>query len=263
LNGNVETSKSGFVLDSTANYGMLFWIERQWLGVGVVRMGLSFNGLFVTAHTFQSRSLNRSYTHLPKLPLRYEIEKVSGGPTSNVASMGTICMASQINGDYIPIGTLFSLPGPLVAATTRVGTSYMSPILLLRLQQKYCRATMKLKDLEFYGAAAGLYGVYKNPTITGGTITWTANPDKKSMIEYAVFPSGATSLKQVTGGICIRSGFFAVRTSVQDALSIDELFTTNTFGSDIHGTCDILCIAAMGFSANNDVTGNARWIEIV
>ena len=264
LNGNPATSESGFVLDGvTANSGYLFWIERQWLGVGVVRMGLSINGLFVTAHTFQNRMLNRSYTHLPKLPLRYEIEKVAGGPTSNVGSVGTICMSAQIVGDYLPIGSLFSLPGNLVAGTARIGTTYMSPIFMLRLQQKYCRATFKLKDLEFYGAAAGIYGVYKNPTIVGGTVTWIDSPDPKSMIQYAIFPSGTTSVLQVTGGFCIRSGFFAVRTSVQDSLSIDELFTTNTFGSDIHGTCDILCITAMSFSPNNDVTANARWIELV
>lgn len=263
LNGNPATNPSGFSLAGRETTGLLCWIERQWLGVGIVRMGFSFNGQFIVAHTFQSRGLNRSYTHLPKLPMRYEIEKVSGGPTSNVATMGTICMSSQINGDYIPIGTLLSLPSNLVSQSCRIGITYMSPIFLLRLQQKYCRATFKIKDVELFGATAGMYSVLKNPTITGGTITWNNHPDERSMVQYAVFPSNTTSVYQATGGVCIRSGFFNVRTAVQDTLSIDELFTTNSFAADIHGTCDVLCIALMSFSANNDCYANARWIEIV
>ena len=239
----------------------LFWIERQWLGVGLVRMGIYNNGFPLVAHQFQNRGIDRPYTKLNKLPLRYEIEKVSNA-TNAAAATAAICMASQIQGNYIPIGTIFSLPANLTQATTRVGTT-LRPVLLLRLQQQYCRATIKIRSIELYGAAAGTFSLLKNSEITG-PITWVNHPDPRSMVQYAVFANGTVEpTNTIIDGICIQSGYFDKRTTQAGSQSVEDLIAAHPICSDIKGKPDIFCIAMAGFSANDDVNATCQWIEIV
>ena len=260
VNGNALTSPSGYVLTATTPT-VLFFIERQWLGIGVVRMGLFYEGKPVYCHTFQDRTLRRPYTHLNKLPIRFEIEKVAGG-SSNTASMAAICSSGQIGGNYITLGSIFSLPANLLSSTVRVGINEVRPILMIRLQQKYCRATFKLIDIEMFGSANGFYSVFRNATISG-SITWIKNPDSRSMMEYAYFPDGSTSTRTVSGGLCIRSGFYSTRAALQDGIATSELITRTQFSSDIAGNPDVCLIAMGAFTANTDVSANMRWIEIV
>ena len=261
VNGNPATSKSGYVLSATTPL-ILFFIERQWLGVGIVRMGLYNKGTPVYCHVFADRSIRRPYTHLNKLPIRYEIEKIAGG-SANSASMAAICASSQIGGDYVTLGAIFSLPSNITLLPVDIGAKdTLRPLLLLRLQQKYCRATWKLLDVELYLAAAGFYSVFRNATISG-SITWTPHPDSRSMMEYAYLENASGSTRTVSGGLCIRSGFASTRTSLQDALASSELVTRTQFSSDIAGNPDVLVIAAGSWTANTDAYANARWIEIV
>ncbi len=264
VNGNPATSPSGFVL-SASSPTALFFIERQWLGVGIVRMGLYADGVPIYCHVFgndPARTLRRAYTHLNKLPIRYEIEKVAGGST-NAASMAAICASGQIGGDYVTLGAIFSLPSNLTVNKVDTGNpSILRPLLLLRLQQKYCRATWKLLDIELFLKDAGFYSVFRNATVSG-SITWTPHPDPRSMMEYAYLESATGSTRTVSGGLCIRSGFASTRTSLQDALASSELVTRTQFSSDVKGNPDVLVIAAGSWTNNSDAYANARWIEIV
>ncbi len=263
VNGNPATSLSGFNLSASTPL-VLFFIERQWLGVGIVRMGLYYNGIPVYCHIFgeTNRGIRRPYTHLNKLPIRYEIEKVAGGSLST-ATMAAICASGQIGGDYVTLGAIFSLPAGLTVSKINTGSpEILRPVLLLRLQQKYCRATWKLLDVELFLKDAGFYSVFRNPTITG-SITWTSHPDSRSMIEYAYLADNSASTRTVSGGLCIRSGFASTRTSLQDALASSELVTRTQFSSDIAGNPDILLIAAGSWTNGSEAYANARWIEIV
>ncbi len=265
VNGNASTSPSGFVLSATSPV-VLFFIERQWLGVGIVRMGLYADGVPIYCHVFgnnPARTLRRPYTHLNKLPIRYEIEKVSGG-SSSAASMAAICASSQIGGEYVTLGSIFSLPGELSVNKTETGNTagILRPVLLLRLQQKYCRATWKLLDVELFLSTDGFYSVFRNATVSG-TVTWTPHPDPRSMMEYCYLPSGTGNTRTVTGGLCIRSGFVTSRLSLQDPLASSELVTRTQFSSDIKGNPDILVLAVGSLGNNANAYANARWIEIV
>ena len=264
VNGNPSTSASGFVLTASSPVA-LFFIERQWLGVGIVRMGLYADGVPIYCHVFgndPARTIRRAYTHLNKLPIRYEIEKVAGG-SQNPASMAAICASSQIGGDYVTLGAIFSLPSQLTVSKINTGTpEILRPVLLLRLQQKYCRATWKLLDVELFLKDAGFYSVFRNAEITG-SITWTPHPDPRSMMEYAYLASNTASTRTVSNGLCIRSGFASTRTSLQDALASSELVTRTQFSSDIAGNPDVLLIAAGSWTNGSEAYANARWIEIV
>ena len=260
LNPAFGNNPSGVTLQRTTE--TLFWIERQWLGVGAVNMGIYYNTHRIICHQFLNRGIKIPYTALNKLPLRTEIEKVTGGSSDAVAT-GSICWSSQIDGQYIPMGTLFSLPANLVQPTTRIDSNRLYPVLLLRLQQQYCRATFKIKTIELYGKAAGVYSIFKNPTITN-SITWVNHPDSRSMIQYAKFANGTTEPTNVlSGGQCIYSGFYDKRTTFTGGASAEDIITETQFSSDIKGAPDIICFAMSGFSDNDDVNANLRWIEIV
>lgn len=265
-NWNVDrfdgTGPSGFTIQK--NTPSLLFIERQWLGIGVVRMGTFYDTLFLVCHVFQNRSYNMPYTHLNKLPIRYEIEKVAGGSPA-LAVAASICASSHIGAEYIPYGRIYSLPANLIFDTVRIGITDLRPVLLIRLQQQFCRATFKVKDIELYGSQPGAYSVFLNPVLDGipSDITWIPHPNRGSMVEYAYFPSGTTSTRTVSGGTCIRSGFFSTRTALQDTFGVTELLTAQSFASDIGGNPDVLCVAMVGFTANTDVNANVRWIEIV
>ena len=262
FSSNYGPNPSGYILGiSTPS---LLFVERQWLGVGNVRMGAFYNSLYTICHVFKNRTYNQAYTHLNKLPIRYEIEKVSGG-SPNPATMASICCSSQIGGQYTAYGRIYSLPANITYDTVRIGTNTLRPILLIRLQQQYCRATVKIKSLSILGIsnAQGAYSLLLNPTLNGGAITWVNHPNPTSMIQYAYFPDNSTSSRTVTGGRCLRSGYFTGRLEESDSLGVDELLTAQSICSDIHGVPDIVCLAMVSYTANTDVTANFRWIEVV
>ncbi len=261
LNGVRATSPSGFTLRSPPDRGALFIVDRQWLGVGVVRMGVIFNGKPIYVHVFHDRLLNRPYTHLPKLPIRWEMEKVSGGATAT-ATAASVCASVQVLGEYTPLGSIFTLPTNLVSTGFTSINAALSPILFLRLQQKYCRATFKLKEVTVYSSGDVHYTVFKNPTITGGTPTYTAHPDSRSMVEYSV-NSGSVGSWAVSGGTPIRSGFVSKANASIDSFTIDELVSATSFCSDIAGTPDVLVVAVGGLTSNPSANANIRWLEIV
>lgn len=259
VNGNRSTSPSGYILKIPPNTGVLFSVDRQWLGVGVVRMGVYFNGKPIFVHAFHDRLYGRPYTHLPKLPIRWEIEKVSGG-LALPATMGSICGSVTVFGQYQTFGTIYALPVSLAPAQSLDGT--IRPLLIIRLQQKYCRATFKLISIDIYAPQGDVaYTVYKNSTISGTpALTFTPFPDNRSMVEYCY--TGTPTNYTLTDGIPVRSGFVSKNTSVNDQLSTDELITAHSFCSDIQGNPDTLIIAGFEYS-NTNIYVTCRWIEIV
>lgn len=263
VNGNRSTSPSGYNLRSPPNTGVLFIIDRQWLGVGIVRMGIIFNGKPIFVHVFHDRLYNRPYTHLPKLPVRWELEKVAGG-ASDVATSGTICASAVVLGQYLPLSSMFTLPLTATILTQRLDTTER-PLLIIRLQQKYCRATVKVIEFSFFSDQKGAFCVYKNPTISGAAFTYTRHPDPRSMIEYKTFGTGTGTppAYTISGGTPIRSGYFSQDTAITELATVEEIITSPAIASDIAGACDTLVITGYQLAANSDVLVNLRWLEIV
>jgi hypothetical protein len=259
LNGNRSTSPSGYILSSAQRHPSLFIIDRQWLGVGIVRMGVIINGKPIYCHAFHGRNIGRPYTHLSKLPMRWEIEKVAGGANAP-ATMGSICGSSEMIGDYTTMGTIRAFPSSLAPGVTVDTTT--RPVLLLRLQQRYCRATFKLLQLDLFSSSDSFYTVFKNPTITGTpSLSYTNMPDATSLLQYSYVatPTNYT----VSGGQVIRSGYLSKTTAFSESVTADDLITAVSYCSNIQGNPDILVICIGAFSGNNTVHAVARWIEIV
>ena len=259
LNGNRATSASGYILPENMPYGVLMLIDRQWLGVGIVRLGFIIEGRPIFVHAFHDRLFGRPYTHLPKLPLRWEIEKVAGGSTLP-ATMGSICGTTEVIGDYTPQGAIFALPISLAPAQSLDGT--IRPCLVIRLQQQFCRATLKLIQVDIYAPNGTVgYTVFKNPQINNGpALTYTKFPDSRSMVEYCYV--GTPTSYTLTDGIPYRCGFVDKSLSTSDAVATQQLLTAPSICSNIAGNPDILVIAALEYQ-NTDIYITCRWLEIV
>ena len=262
LNSNFPPNPSGVQLSKSDD--QIFFIERQWLGVGLVRLGIFNGGKQIIAHQFQNRKIKQPYTHLNKLPLRYEIEKVEGG-SSNAATTGSMCMSSQIDGEYTPIGVTFSLPPSIIQTTTKLDT-VLRPIILIRLQQQYCRATVKIKAVDLFGGASGsgVFTFLKNHTITG-TITWVNHPDSRSMVQYANFAGNGNTIptNTVSGGQCMQTGFYTAKSAQTMNQSVSDLIAATSICSDIKGVPDVFCVAMSGFAGNELVNACPQWLEII
>lgn len=268
VNGNINTSKSGFILPSNPTTAFLFTIDRQWLGVGIVRMGLFYNATIIYVHAFQNRTIGIPYTHLSCLPLRWEIERTSTTTAVASTTMASICGAAFVGGEYLSFGNQYSLPLTIISSDIPVDQT-LRPVLMIRLQQRYCRATVKLKSVELINTntnnADASYEIAKNPTITGPAPTWRNHPDSRSMIQYAVFSDPISSGNSLSGGYVTRSGYFSARSGLQEDSSIEELLTQPSFCSDIYGEPDVLCLGIQALKSsggNLAIRANLRWLEI-
>jgi len=269
LDGNRSTSPSGYDLKNSLFAGTLILIQRQWLGVGAVRMGFIINGRVIYCHMFHQRGPSRGpYTHLSNLPIRWEIEKGANG-SANSATLASICGSVQVMGDYTTQGAIYSLPSRAATVgsggnATRLDTT-LRPVVVMRLKRQYCRATFKIKDISFLSDQGGSYTYFKNPIINGASFTYISHPNINSMIEYYYFNNG-TSVPSytLTNGIPFKSGFFTINTSVQSSTNQDELLSEHDFSSNIHGDSDLFVVACcQGTSNSTDVCINATWVEIV
>jgi len=99
-----QASWNGDSLDGTENFNLdvsktnLYWIDFQWLGVGICRFGVyADNGAKITAHTIENPNNQvTAYMKTGTLPVRYEIENTDTAGSSS--EMKAICCVVQIVG---------------------------------------------------------------------------------------------------------------------------------------------------------------------
>lgn len=108
----------------------LTWFDFQWLGVGRVRCGFVHADDFITCHTFyHSDNLDTVYMNNPNLPVRCEIENVSGG---NTGYFDQICSTVLSEGGYSEAGR----DGSVLSTTKSVNNATVN-ILAIRLKNTY------------------------------------------------------------------------------------------------------------------------------
>jgi len=133
---------------------------------------------------------------------------------------------------------------------------------MLRLRQPFCRASLKIKNVSIYGSAAGAFTLFKNPIISGGSLTYTTHPDPRSMTEYISFSGNSTSSYTITGGIPFDNGFFDNKASISNIFDTNELTSIHSFCSDIKGNLDTFVVAACSLTATLNCRVAVQWMEI-
>lgn len=244
------TGHSKIILDPTkAN---LYIIDRAWLGVGTVSMGIMYNGRIVYCHKFHNSNINTtSYMKRASLPLRYELDNTSGSATNTMKQICCACISEGGN-DYISrrLGTSSALSG-FTATTT------LLPVISIRLKQANIRSIVKPLSFELLTDSANpiRFFVFYNATLTNASF---------SSVNDISFIEADTSATAISGGIkyftyTLTSGKQNTVINIDDKLSLSEdVYILSSYNN----VSDIFTIAVQTSSSTANVWVDIKWIEI-
>lgn len=160
------TGPSGVTLDLTKT--QILFINLEWLGVGIVKLGFVIAGVFYTAHEFYNANVGTVvYMQTAILPLRYEI--FTTGATSSAATLQQICSTVISEGGYEQTSQQYIARNSSTVTLTAATSFY--PIVSVRLNSSYLGAVAILAGMVFLPIGTANYEVVivKNATLTGAT----------------------------------------------------------------------------------------------
>ena len=184
---------SQVTVDFTKN--IIYFIEFAFLGVGIVKFGVVYNGTLYIAYKFTHTTLTYPYISTPNLPLRWEISS-TGGSGQLISTCGSV----QSEGGYNAIGNPFSIgtkTSPLVIDSAITAETYVMAIKIKTNMRKLIKL-ISLSIICISGSSA-IYSLHKvksptvNPiSINAGTppaVSFTAITN--SSVEYHLNTSTA------------------------------------------------------------------------
>lgn len=242
------TGSSGITLDFTK--GQIFTIDYEWLGLGRVRFGFYIAGkLYYAHHVTNVNALTCPYITSPNQPIRYEIRQTGTGS-------GTL---KQVCATVVEEGAPEEIGYSVTAATTgtiTVQNNVITPVLAVRLSPGASNLSLFLKEFNLFNTdntTNAKYTLYKDSTITGGSLTWTKPAD--SYFEYAY---GSSSLS-LSGGFALYSGFIPKSQGTSTGVGSQDIQgLLGRFGTKIDGTPVTLIIAALGLGATVPLYASAN-----
>jgi len=192
------TGASGFTLDTTK--AQIFLIQKEWLGVGEVQMGVVVQGVPVICHTFfhTNELADGPYNTSGALPLRMEVDA-----TTSLITLS----AKQICASATSIGG-FEQNAVLRRATVAGFNPTSTPTahLGVRLSENYNRVSLYPRGLSYTAAGWStseiiLVEVYVGATHSG-TPVWTVSGESPAM-------EISTTSGTLTGGVKIFDAFMS------------------------------------------------------
>jgi hypothetical protein len=226
-------------------------ISYEWYGAGTVDFSWLMEGETIKSHTFyNSNTQNRVWCSTPFLPIRLEIENVTGVAGTHYMYQGSNSLIQDGNVDKL--GTLLSISNP-ITGTTMVSANTFYPIISLRLKSSALQAVMLLRSLQ---AATNdntnvYWRLYQNSTLTGAN--WNDHPDTNSFVQYD------TTATAMTGGTAILSGFTIA--SGSSLTEIDKSADLQLGRSGIGTISDTFTLACASPNTNKAALAVLNWIE--
>lgn len=244
------TGSSSILIDpSKVN---IFFMDQEWLGAGTVRMGFVVNGNIYYAHKFHHANIQKDmHTQTATLPLRYEIERMSG---NGAATMVQGCCSCISEGGYNPRGRV---NGFMKTTTVNAANGAWTPMLSIRLKPSQCRASLiplKLDILcvdtnrQFYYAL-----IHGTPNVNQIALTNVSWQDVANSCAQTDIASTAYS-----GGRIIQGGFASTGQREASIDLADEII----LASSIIGEPEILTLICWGVGGTAAIAASMTWREI-
>jgi len=226
-------------------------ITYEWYGAGTVDFNWLMEGETIKSHTFyNSNTQDRVWCSTPFLPIRLEIENVTGVAGTHYLYQGSNSLIQDGNVDKL--GTLLSQSNSIVGTTMSLSDTFY-PIVSLRLKSTALQAVMLLRSLQ--AVTNDNTNVYwkllENATLTNPN--WTNHADPNSFIQYD------TSATAVSGGRDILSGFTVAGGAV--LTEIDRLADLQLGRSGIGTISDTFTLACAAPNVNKKALAVLNWIE--
>lgn len=236
------TGASGITIDLTKV--QIFGIDFQWLGSGRVRFGFDIGGQIIYCHQVTNANIISSvYMSTPNLPVRYEIFNSTG--VASTASLEMICVQVTSEGGFDSLGIPYSCSN--VAAAKTINATLL-PILILRPKSTSPRPPVKIKDLSIMAtsAASFFWGLYLNPTLSGGVAPTYNSVHADSYLEFDI-----ASTHTVSAGKLLASGFGSSVDRTAN-LNLGNGHTLGLLSADFAGTTvDTLVLAAVSITGGS------------
>ena len=239
---------SGIVADPNAI--QLLIIEYEWYGAGAVHFSFVMNGTKHRIHSFYHANwIHDVYMSTPFLPIRYELENVSG------SALGQFVIAScsfGLEGSSSRVGLPMVAQIPLPGLTLSTANTFY-PAISIRLKPGSLSGIAILEKLQFFTTdnTTLAYRIYVNPTLTGGT--WVDHELPNSLVQVN---TGATA---VTGGTIYYRGLIPI-TGTQ--VEIDTGGAFQLARSSMGTVSDVLTVALTAFNTNKTAVGTIMWREM-
>jgi hypothetical protein len=267
MNGN---GNSGFNLDFSKT--QLFVIDFEWLGIGRIRFGFYVYGKIYYCHQVNNINvLDKPYMKTANLPIRYELEGISGA--LGTASIRQICATSISEGGYNPIGHPFSFG---LTGTISTNQTEFRPLFALSglnrvsgqtgnyYHQNIIPTSFSIVDTSNNNASLIRARMFLSPTdltLTNGSISWKQT-SSYSIASIGTFSGVNTTINSPT------TNFFNVYQDIVAGRSFVNLTDlTQVFNyffhitSDINNNANILVFEALGLSANTSLYATLNWQE--
>ena len=245
------TGASGYTLDPTK--ATIMFADYEWLGMGAVRVGFVIDGKFIVAHTFlNANNLSTVYMQSANLPIRYEIETT--GTISGAAVLQQVCSTTMIEGGYAPSGI-----------QQMIGTASLGGVNLTLANTLYNLATIRLKSSRPYAVIVSQGFDASAVSNSDFEIQLLLNATPSTAFSYTSYSDNVeydiTGTKTITGGTIIGKAYLSGKAS--NSIQFGDGFNFDyQLGQTISGTSDTLTLAAKGASANDDVLGNLKWVDL-
>jgi len=226
-------------------------INYEWYGAGSVEFNWLMKGETIRSHQFDnSNNLDRVWCSTPFLPIRCEIENITGVAGTHYLYQGSNSLIQE--GEPEKLGILLSISNP-ITGTTMASANTFYPILSLRLKSSSLQAVMLLRSLQ---AATNdntnvYWRLYQNATLTGAS--WTNHPDPNSFMEYD------TTATALTGGTVLLSGFTITGGSA--LVDVDDKADLQLGRSGIGTISDTYTLACASPNTNKSALAVLNWIE--
>ena len=240
---------TGVIADPTKN--QMISIDYEWYGAGNVQFNWLMSGETIKSHTFyNSNSLDNAWCASPFLPIRMEIENITGVAGTHYLYQGSNSLLQE--GEPEKLGTLLSISNP-IGGTTMLTANVFYPIISVRLKPTALQAVMLLRSLQAVtnDNTNIFWKLVENPTLTGAN--WVNHPDPNSFVQYDVTATA------VTGGTTLLSGF-----TIEGGSSLTEIdrFADLQLGRTGIGTIsDSYTLACTSPNTNKDALAVLNWIE--
>jgi hypothetical protein len=226
-------------------------IEYEWYGAGQVKFAWVIDGETIISHTFNHANvLDKVWCSTPFLPIRVELENVTGAAGTHYIYQGSNSLISE--GEPEKLGILVSQATATTGRTMASSNTYY-PILSIRLKSNNLTGIVLPRSLQVAtnDNTNVFWRLVRNPTLTGASWTNHADPDS-----FMQFDLSATAM---TGGTNMLNGFTIGGGST--LTNIDDKAILQLGRSSLGTVSDIFTLACASPNTNKAALAVINWIE--
>jgi hypothetical protein len=226
-------------------------INYEWYGAGTVEFSWLMEGETIKSHTFyNSNTQDRVWCSTPFLPIRLEIENITGVAGTHYVYQGSNSLIQE--GEPEKLGALLSQSNPITGTTMAVADTFY-PIISLRLKPTALQAVMLLRSLQ--AVTNDNTNVYwkllENATLTNPVWTNHGNPD--SFVQYDISATAYSNGRDILSGFTVEGG--------SSLTEIDRFADLQLGRSGIGTISDTYTLACASPNTNKKALAVLNWIE--